>query len=191
MSARITMRQIAAAAGVSVATVSMALRNSEKITPETRAKVREVAEKLNYRPDPLIAALAGRRRERNLSSLDIIAYVTAYPTKEGWRANRFAPAAYDGACARAAQRGYRIEHFWLRDEQMTTRRLANILQARGILGRLFRALPRRRAAVHLRLGPFLRRRHRLHHVASVPAPRLSTPVPRHAAHAQYASPARL
>ncbi len=141
MSARITMRQIAAAAGVSVATVSMALRNSEKITPETRAKVREVAEKLNYRPDPLIAALAGRRRERNLSSLDIIAYVTAYPTKEGWRANRFAPAAYDGACARAAQRGYRIEHFWLRDEQMTTRRLANILQARGILGVCFAPFP--------------------------------------------------
>lgn len=141
MPARITMRQIAAAAGVSVATVSMALRNSEKITPETRAKVREVAEQLGYRPDPLIAALSSRRRERNLNNLDVIAYVTAYPTREGWRDNRFAPAAYDGACARAAQRGYRVEHFWLRDEHMTSRRLASILQARGILGVCFAPFP--------------------------------------------------
>jgi LacI family transcriptional regulator len=134
MKGRINMRQIATAAGVSVATVSMALRNSEKISEETRAKVREVAAQLEYRPDPLIAALASRRRDRKPTSLDVIAYVTAYPTKEGWRQNRFSPAAYEGACARASQRGYRVEHFWLRESQMTTRRLANILQARGILG---------------------------------------------------------
>ncbi|WP_238991361.1 LacI family DNA-binding transcriptional regulator [Rariglobus hedericola] len=128
------MRQIATAAGVSVATVSMALRNSEKITPETREKVRAAAAQLNYRPDPLIAALSGRRREQSPASIDIIAYITAYPTKEGWRENRFSPAAYEGACARASQRGYRIEHFWLRDAHMTTRRLTHILRSRGILG---------------------------------------------------------
>lgn len=134
MTGRITMRKIAAAAGVSVATVSMALRNSGKITPATREKVRAIAAELGYQPDPLIAALASRRREHRPTSLDIIAYVTAFPTKECWRQNRFSPAAYEGACARAAQRGYRVEHFWLRDSQMTTRRLAGILQARGILG---------------------------------------------------------
>lgn len=141
MSGRITMRQIATAAGVSVATVSMALRNSARITPETRAKVHQIAAEMNYRPDPLIAALASRRREHKPTSLDIIAYVTAYPTKEGWRDNRFAPATYEGACARASQRGYRIEHFWLRESNMTTRRLANILRARGILGVCFAPFP--------------------------------------------------
>ena len=78
------MRQIATAAGVSVATVSMALRNSEKITAAVREKVRAVAAQLNYRPDPLIAALADRRREHKPASLDVIAYITAYPTREGW-----------------------------------------------------------------------------------------------------------
>lgn len=134
MPARTTMRQIAAAAGVSVATVSMALRNSDKITPATREKVRAVAASLDYQPDPLIAALSSRRRERTRKSLDVIAYVTAYPTKEGWRQNRFSPAAYEGACVRAALRGYRVEHFWLRESHMTTRRLAHILKTRGILG---------------------------------------------------------
>lgn len=134
MKGRTNMRQIAEAAGVSVATVSMALRNSERITPETREKVRAIATELNYRPDPLIAALASRRREHSPTSLDIIAYITAYPTREGWRQNRFAPAVYEGACDRALQHGYRVEHFWLRESQMTTRRLANILHTRGILG---------------------------------------------------------
>lgn len=141
MSGRTTMRQIATAAGVSVATVSMALRNSEKITAAVREKVRAVAAQLNYRPDPLIAALADRRREHKPASLDVIAYITAYPTREGWRDNRFAPAAYEGACARAEQRGYRVEHFWLRDAQMTSRRLAHILQSRGILGVCFAPFP--------------------------------------------------
>ena len=134
MTGRTNMRQIAEAAGVSIATVSMALRNSEKITPATRAKVRKAAAQLNYQPDPLIAALSSRRRERRTENPDIIAYITDYPTRDGWRDNRFAPAAYDGACARAAQHGYRVEHFWLREPQMTPRRLANILRARGILG---------------------------------------------------------
>lgn len=135
MAGRTNLRQIAAEVGVSTATVSLALRNSGKISAVTREKVRAAAERLGYRPDPLIAALSGRRRERRQPvEPDVIAYLTAYPTREGWRDNRFAPAAYEGACARAAQRGYRVEHFWLREPQMTPRRLASILQARGILG---------------------------------------------------------
>lgn len=141
MAGRPTMKQIAEVAGVSIATVSMALRNSPKITAETRAKVRAAAEKLNYRPDPLIAALSNRRRETRPRGLETIAYLTAFPTREGWRNNRFSPAVYDGARARAAQHGYRLEHFWLREPQMTPRRMADILQARGIMGLCIAALP--------------------------------------------------
>ena len=42
------MRQIARLAGVSLATVSMALRDLPQITPPTREKVKEIARKLNY-----------------------------------------------------------------------------------------------------------------------------------------------
>jgi Transcriptional regulators len=141
MAGRPTMKQIADAAGVSIATVSMALRNSPKITAETRAKVRAAAESLNYRPDPLIAALSTRRTEARPRGLETIAYLTAFPTREGWRQNRFSPAVYEGAWARAAQHGYRLEHFWLREPQMTPRRMADILQARGILGLCVAAFP--------------------------------------------------
>ncbi len=135
------MKQIAEAAGVSIATVSMALRNSPRITAETRAKVKAVAESINYRPDPLIAALSTRRREAGPRGLETIAYLTAFPSREGWRQNRFSPAVFDGARARAAQHGYRLEHFWLREPQMTPRRMADILVARGILGLCVAAFP--------------------------------------------------
>lgn len=141
MAGRPTMKQIAEVAGVSIATVSMALRNSPKITAETRAKVRAAAESVNYRPDPLIAALSTRRRESRPRGLETIAYLTAFPAREGWRNNRFSPAVFDGARARATQHGYRLEHFWLREPQMTPRRMADILQARGILGLCVAALP--------------------------------------------------
>ncbi|MEL6950610.1 MAG: LacI family DNA-binding transcriptional regulator [Pseudomonadota bacterium] len=55
-----TSRDIAHAAGVSQATVSRALRNSPEVTPETRARVMEVARELNYRVDKNAAGLRSR-----------------------------------------------------------------------------------------------------------------------------------
>lgn len=47
----VTIREVARNAGVSVATVSRAIRNEGKIRPETRRKVLEVVRKLNYHVD--------------------------------------------------------------------------------------------------------------------------------------------
>lgn len=138
---RTTLRHIATAAGVSTATVSMALRNSPRITPATRDRVLKFAADLNYQPDPLIAALAHRRSGRAGSELGTIAYVTAFPTREGWKRNRFSPAVYEGACLHAAKQGYRVEHFWLRAPGMSGRRLSSILRARGIRGLCVAPLP--------------------------------------------------
>jgi DNA-binding LacI/PurR family transcriptional regulator len=57
-----TMRDIAAAAGVSASTVSRVLNDAPSrvpITPETRERVQEIARKLGYRPNPLARALRG------------------------------------------------------------------------------------------------------------------------------------
>jgi LacI family gluconate utilization system Gnt-I transcriptional repressor len=48
MNTRVTMRDVASAAGVSPMTVSRAFRNDEAVSEETRAKVREVARQLGY-----------------------------------------------------------------------------------------------------------------------------------------------
>ena len=58
-----TIEDVARAAGVSVATVSRALRGLPNVAPSTRERVREVADTLHYRADPSASRLAtGRTR---------------------------------------------------------------------------------------------------------------------------------
>jgi DNA-binding LacI/PurR family transcriptional regulator len=55
---RTRIEDVAAAAGVSVATVSRALRNLPNVAETTRLRVIAIAEELNYRADPAAARLA-------------------------------------------------------------------------------------------------------------------------------------
>ncbi len=60
---RTTIEDVALVAGVSVATVSRALRGLPNVATTTRARVEEAARGLNYRPDPNASRLAtGRSR---------------------------------------------------------------------------------------------------------------------------------
>jgi len=66
---RISLRDIAEAAGCSVATVSNALRGTGDVAAPTREKVCALAESMGYRPDPLISSLAtGRFRQHDAYS---------------------------------------------------------------------------------------------------------------------------
>jgi LacI family repressor for deo operon, udp, cdd, tsx, nupC, and nupG len=60
---RSTIEQVAHAAGVSVATVSRALRGLPNVAVTTRARVEEVARELNYRADPAASRLAAGRSQ--------------------------------------------------------------------------------------------------------------------------------
>ncbi|MCM8778131.1 MAG: LacI family transcriptional regulator [Candidatus Omnitrophica bacterium] len=53
----ISQKEIARILNVSTATVSLALRNSEKVNEKTRVKVKETAELLNYRPCEIARSL--------------------------------------------------------------------------------------------------------------------------------------
>jgi DNA-binding LacI/PurR family transcriptional regulator len=56
-----TIGHVAAAAGVSMATVSRALRGLPNVAPETRARVAEAASRLRYQPHPHASRLAAGR----------------------------------------------------------------------------------------------------------------------------------
>ncbi len=56
-----TIEDVAAAAGVSVATVSRALRQLPNVAPSTRERVRKVATDLDYTANPTASRLAGGR----------------------------------------------------------------------------------------------------------------------------------
>ncbi|MEL6534690.1 MAG: LacI family DNA-binding transcriptional regulator [Bacteroidota bacterium] len=65
----VTLKDIAAKLGVSVATVSRALRGYPDIRPETKEAVLELAEEMRYRPNPLAMNL--RKNQSNIIGLMI------------------------------------------------------------------------------------------------------------------------
>lgn len=53
----ITLKDLASELGVSVSTVSRALKNSKEISPELKSKIKSLAKKRNYRPNPFATSL--------------------------------------------------------------------------------------------------------------------------------------
>jgi LacI family transcriptional regulator len=62
---RVTIYQVATRAGVSIATVSRALRDSDLVTPATRERIRTAVEELNYTPSRAGRALAEGQHAAN------------------------------------------------------------------------------------------------------------------------------
>jgi DNA-binding LacI/PurR family transcriptional regulator len=58
---RVSIRDVAREAGVSVTTVSHALNGKGRLHPDTRRRVREVADRLGYRPNPAARSLVSGR----------------------------------------------------------------------------------------------------------------------------------
>lgn len=61
MSTNITIYDVAAASGYSLATISRVLNHPEKVKPSTREKVLKVIDELGYRPNMIARGLASRR----------------------------------------------------------------------------------------------------------------------------------
>ncbi|MET0262707.1 MAG: LacI family DNA-binding transcriptional regulator [Rariglobus sp.] len=134
-STALTMSELAKAAGVSKMTVSLALRGNEKISVATRERIRALAEKMGYRPNPLVQTLmANLRSTRPANYHSTIAWITAFPNRDGWSKHWVHKHYHQGAVARAAALGYKIETFWALAPRMTGAALTRMLRARGIRG---------------------------------------------------------
>lgn len=59
--AKITIRDVAREAGVSTQTISRVTNNKDEITPETRARVQQVIDRLGYNPSRVARGLASQR----------------------------------------------------------------------------------------------------------------------------------
>ena len=142
MTSPATLQDVAEKAGVHRSTVSLALRDNPRISAEVRQRIQAIARELGYRSNPLVTALMRSRRTRHAASGVVLAYITNYPTRYGWRPpHHDRPDYFPGAAARAEELGYRLEDFWLGEPGMTPKRFAQILISRGINGLLIGRLP--------------------------------------------------
>lgn len=133
MPRRVTLKDVAAKAGVSAPTVCRALGMDPRVAPDTRKRIKRIATELGYRPDPLLSALARQRRGHLTGSeIKTIAYITCFSTQDGWRQHTFYGPLFRGAQIQATRNGYQLEHFWLGAPGMTPARLGDILFNRGI-----------------------------------------------------------
>jgi LacI family transcriptional regulator len=140
MRERVTQSDVARIAGVHNTTVSLSLRNCPSIPESTRKRIRAIADKLGYVPDPTLQALVAYRKGR-LSSRpkETLAYITNWSSCMGWRALPAHERAFIGAQRKAAELGYQLEHFWLGEPGMNQRRMSSMLYHRGIKGVLVAA----------------------------------------------------
>lgn len=136
------MKTIAAEANVSVMTVSLALRNSARISDATKKRVLEVAERLAYRPNPMVSNLMVQiRSSRPVTFQATLAFLTAHATADGWKKHQAAVQAYAGMRQRADAVGFSIDTLWLKEPGMDRKRLSQILDSRNIQGVIVAPLP--------------------------------------------------
>jgi len=129
---RPSCKTIAEEAGVSRMTVSMALRDHPRVAPETRKRIKEIARKQRYTPDPNLTELMRYLRKRDISKEEpVIALLNAkrHPIEEF---DNDARLVRKGAKERAEELGFKTEDFWLNKPGMRLERTVQILQTRGI-----------------------------------------------------------
>jgi len=135
MSPRPTIRDIAHEAGCHYSTVSLALRDHPRIPAETRARIQEIAGRIGYRPDAALAALCSYRTiKRPVREHAVLAWLTNYSHKNQWKDSACNRDYFNGAAQRAAERGYKLEAFWLAAPGMTPERMSRVLWTRRIQG---------------------------------------------------------
>jgi LacI family transcriptional regulator len=125
---RVTVRDVASAAGVSHSTVSRALQGSPLVKKQTRDQLVKLAEQMGYRPDPMLSALtAYRSRVKLRKQRNALAFVIGPYLQNSWG------DILESARERAERLGFDLQTYIWR-EDLSPARQSEILHSRGIKG---------------------------------------------------------
>ncbi len=130
---RITLKDVAACCGVSVAAVSYALHDNPRISEATRLAIRKAADKLGYRPDPFLSALVSYRSNVKVARVQGEVAVL-YPCRKTSPHSRLFRFHRESFGRRMADQGYSVSDFYLDTIDYASKRLRQILLARNIRG---------------------------------------------------------
>ena len=129
---RPTLRTLAAEAGVSPTTVSLALRNNPGVSIATRVRIKKLADDRGYRPDPAVTKLMHHLRSRQPTRFQasICGLTERWPAGNEMR-HIYSDRLLAGLRERAAALGYAFSVIQL-DEAGPGPRLQQTLARRGI-----------------------------------------------------------
>lgn len=131
---RPSLRDIGAALGTSHVTVSLALRDSPRVSVARRAEVKAMAEKMGYRPDPMLASLVAYRQGKRPAEIrSCLVWLNQWRDPSELRRFKEFDRYWLGASEAAERLGYRLEEMCWRPGE-SGRRLQTILQTRGVRG---------------------------------------------------------
>ncbi len=130
-----TVRSLAVLAGVSKATVSLALRDNPRIRLSERLRIQRLAAEAGYAPNAVMAHLLTQLRAGKTSTFQSTLGLV-YATRTPEQLNHLASfREWFNACrARARQLGYGLDEFTLFEPGVNPERLVQILDARNIRG---------------------------------------------------------
>ncbi len=150
-----TMVDVARRAGVHPATVSRALRKDPRITLAQRTKIERSAAELEYRINPLVAALMSTRRAAHGATYRAtLGCITKYTAEQAAGFAHNYSQFIAGAREQALATGYRLDEFNLAAPGLTRRRATEILLSRNIRGLLVAPLHSVHDAVDLDWNEF-------------------------------------
>jgi LacI family transcriptional regulator len=126
-----TLAQIAEQAGTSTNTVSLALRDSARISRATREHIKAVAEKLGYKKNPFLSEMM--RKVRSGQELhENIGLFNLHPDSRSITTDLSIRPLAEGVRRRAREMGLVVNDFWLGDCSLPPARLNQILDSRGV-----------------------------------------------------------
>ena len=131
---RVGLRDIAKEAGVCLMTASLSLRNSPKISTKTRKRVRAVAARLGYRPDPEVARLMGRLRASRMLQRSVAIALIDLQLDPAPVDHPYNVSVRRGIANRADALGLASSVFRLRDYQGEAHKMIRVIRSRGITG---------------------------------------------------------
>ena len=122
---------IAQEAGVSVSTVSLALRSKGTLSRTRSAQIRELAQSMGYRPNPVLSALASKRfsQSASLQSMPLAALEFPIDGRTDRRAVLYREALFEAA----DELGYALQRF-SSDDLGQYGNFLHTLYNRGVVG---------------------------------------------------------
>jgi LacI family transcriptional regulator len=148
-----TMRDIAKLAGVSVMSVSRAVRNQPGLSASTRRKILNAVERHGYKPNSFVSTLMTHvRRQTPISQRATLAFIV--PSRKDFESAYGYREYFAGASERGAKLGLKIDRFYFEEVNSNPRRLSDILRASGIRGVLLNSFPFSSPVFQMNWDPF-------------------------------------